>query len=772
MKSLGGNGFQKLLVGKLAGAVVLGVACWLCAEEPAIPVVPKTPEQLQALEAQVKQIVAKALPAVVGIRVGAEQGSGVIVSEDGLVMTAGHVCGRANQDAEVLLYDGKALKAKTLGVFRTGDAGLVKISEPGKWPFLERGRSADLKPGDWCVALGHPLGYMKERPPVVRAGRIVQVGEILLQTDCALVAGDSGGPLLNLQGKIIGIHSRIGEHMNMNFHVPVDVFTAHWDRLLRAEEWEVVFPSRDAPEVRSAFRPVVAEVARCVVRIRCDGKEAALGTIIGPDGWIVTKASELRGKITCLLQDGRELEAQKVGLSEAFDLALLKIPAEGLPKIPWSNRADPAVGQWVAAVGPQEEPLAIGVISVPRRPVPPPRGMLGVILEDGPQGPVIREVIPNSPAAQAGLRVKDVITQLNDQPVKNRNQFVELTKQFRPGQRVKLLVLRDGQKLEISVPLAVVEIPGQEKQRRQNRSGTGVSNRRDDFPIVLQHDTALRPVDCGGPLVDLSGRAIGINIARAGRTETYSAPVDALMPVLYEMLAGRLPAPEWAVYRKAEAEFAAREAAARQAAEKALQAKLQQLSQEKAALQEQKSLLEKQKTDLEQQKNILENQKKDLEKQRSELQAQLTQTQSAIHQAETEKQKLQTQLAQQTQKTTELLQKVAELQQRLADREKQLADCRQQLANKDAKLAELEKRLSALEATAAKPPSEKPVEKPAPSASEQPAERGTEQPAEPSPPPTPPSSPPSEKGQQPPPSEKAMPAPAEKAADGAPSQTG
>jgi len=677
------------------------------AEGPtAPPAVPKTPQELQALEAQVKQVVAKALPCVVGIRIGTEQGSGVIVSEDGLVMTAGHVCHRANQDAEVLLYDGKVVKAKTLGVFRSGDAGLVKIVEPGKWPFLERGQSAELKPGDWCVALGHPLGYMKERPPVVRAGRIVQAGDTLLQTDCALVAGDSGGPLLDLKGRIIGIHSRIGGAMNMNFHVPIDLFITHWDRLLRGEEWETQLPSRDGPEIRAAFRPLVTEVSRCVVRIRCDGKESALGTIIGPDGWIVTKASELKGKITCLLQDGREMEAQKVGLHEAFDLALLKVPAEGLPNIPWSEQADPAVGQWVAAVGPQEEPLAVGVISVPRRRIPPARAMLGVMLEDGPQGPFVRQVIPKSPAEQAGLRVNDIITQLNDQPVKDRNQLVELTKQFRPGQKVKLLVVRDGQKLEILVMLAVVQMPGQEKQRMQNASGTGLSARREDFPVVLQHDTALRPVDCGGPLVDLRGRVLGINIARAGRTETYTAPVDALMPVLYEMLAGRAPAPEWLVSRKAEAEFAAREATARLAAEKALQQKLRALTQEKTSLQEQKSLLEKQKADLEKQKTELEHQKHALEKQRGELQAQLTQAQSARQQAETEKQNLQTQLAQETQK------KMA-LEQKLAEREKQLADCRQQLADKEHRLAELEKRIAALEAAVPQPAEEKPAEKPA-----------------------------------------------------------
>lgn len=705
MKQLGR---KRIWVGVVAGFVaglwlVVGGVVW--AEAPAVPVVPKNLQELRLLEERVKQVVAKALPCVVGIRVGREQGSGVIVSEDGVVMTAGHVCNRSNQEAEVLLYDGKTVKGKTLGVFRTGDVGLVKITEPGKWPFVERGRSADLKPGEWCVALGHPLGYRKERPPVVRVGRIVQVGETLLQTDCPLVAGDSGGPLLDLEGRVIGIHSRIGGAMNMNFHVPVDLFTSNWERLLRSEEWELQLPSRDGPEIRAAFRPLVGEVARCVVRVRSDGKDVALGTIIGPDGWIVSKASELKGKIICLLQDGRELEAQKVGLCEAFDLALLKVPAEGLPNIPWSEKADVAVGQWVAAVGPQGEPLGVGVISVPPHRIPPPRAMLGVMLDDGPQGPVIREVIPKSPAAQAGLRTNDIILQLNEHAIKTRNHLIELTRSFRPGQKVKLVILRDGKKMEVAVTLGVVMMPGQEKQRMQNASGTGLSARREDFPIVLQHDTALRPVDCGGPLVDLSGRAIGINIARGGRTETYTVPVDALMPVLYEMLAGRMPAPEWEVHRKAEAEFAAREAAAQLAREKALREKLQKLVQENNTLQEEKLTLEKQKAELEREKNALQTQKNELQKQKADLQAQLVQMESARQQAETEKQKLQTQLAQESQKKKEL-------EAQLAEREKQLSQCRRQLAEKDKQLAQLQKEVAALEAKLANRGAEKPLPKP------------------------------------------------------------
>ncbi len=543
---------------------------------------PKNPGDLRAVEDRMKQVVGRVLPSVVGVRVGAGQGSGVIVSEDGFVLTAGHVSGEPGKDVVIVFQDGKTAKGKTLGCYKSADAGLVKITDAGKWPAAEKGKSADLKPGAWCVAAGHPFGYTEGRPPVIRAGRILQVGDNALQSDCPLIAGDSGGPLFDLEGRVIGINSRIGGSTNMNFHVPIDVFTQHWERLVKGEKWERDLPSRDSESVKAAFRPVLADVGPCVVRVRCDGKDAALGTIVGPDGWIVTKASELKGKITCRFRDGKELEARRFGASEPFDLAMLKVQASGLPVIPWKQETDPPVGQWVAAAGMQDAPLAVGVISVPRRRIPPPRGKLGVIIEDGDGGPVIRKIVPKSPAEKVGLKPDDLILQVNNKTVKDRSELIDLVKDYRPGDTVELTVKRGSQKMELKVKLGKLDTPGSRKQELQNRSGTGVSDRKDDFPLVLQHDAALRPVDCGGPLVDLSGRALGINVARGGRIKTYAVPIDALTTLMYDMISGRLPVELTEAEKKAIAEKEAKAAAAKAAAEKAAKEAADKLAREKA----------------------------------------------------------------------------------------------------------------------------------------------------------------------------------------------
>lgn len=223
-----------------------------------------TPEgvaDLKAMEAAIRELAKRVTPMTVGVRVGSAQGSGVIVSADGYVMTAGHVVGRPDQDVQFILHDGRTVKGKTLGMDRGIDSGMMKIDGDGPWPFAELGSSKEIKPGQWCLATGHPGGYIRGRPPVLRVGRILTEGKWGIRTDCTLVGGDSGGPLFDMQGKIIGIHSRIGENLSSNVHVPVSTYSDTWDRLVAGEAWGPIGgrgpfigvsgdPENDKPDVR------------------------------------------------------------------------------------------------------------------------------------------------------------------------------------------------------------------------------------------------------------------------------------------------------------------------------------------------------------------------------------------------------------------------------------------------------------------------------------------------------------------------------------------
>lgn len=193
--------------------------------------------ELKAMQSHLRKISERLLAATVGIRVGSAYGSGVIVSPDGMVLTAAHVAQGANVPCDVILPDGRSVRAKTLGLNRNIDAALVQISEAGPWPVASMVDGPTPKAGQWCMATGHPGGYERGRKPVLRLGRILETSDQVMVTDCTLVGGDSGGPLFDGEGRVIGIHSRIGGMLTANLHVPVAGFRESWERLEKGETW-------------------------------------------------------------------------------------------------------------------------------------------------------------------------------------------------------------------------------------------------------------------------------------------------------------------------------------------------------------------------------------------------------------------------------------------------------------------------------------------------------------------------------------------------------
>ena len=196
--------------------------------------VPESLDQLRDMETRFQKLTEQLMPATVNIQMGASQGSGVVVTEDGYILTAAHVIGKPNQRARIVFPDGRKFQAKTLGV-NSGriDSGMLKIINPKNksFPYVQLGISETLKLGQWVMAIGHPGGIDESRGLVTRVGRIVSARENVIRTDCTLVGGDSGGPLFDMNGQLIGIHSRIGSRLSDNYHVPVDQYSDNWDKL-------------------------------------------------------------------------------------------------------------------------------------------------------------------------------------------------------------------------------------------------------------------------------------------------------------------------------------------------------------------------------------------------------------------------------------------------------------------------------------------------------------------------------------------------------------
>ncbi len=198
---------------------------------------PPSPDELRGVEKSVRAAFERVRRATVAIRSSNRRetqfGSGVIVDREGLIITAGHVLGEPGRRVSVTLSDGRKVVGRSLGISLYSDAGLVRLQEKDDYPFVDVA-APDQSPsiGDWCFALGHPGGPEKERGVVLRIGRVLETDPFTLRTSCQILGGDSGGPLFNLHGVLIGAHSRISEEIDENFHVSASAFRRRWASLL------------------------------------------------------------------------------------------------------------------------------------------------------------------------------------------------------------------------------------------------------------------------------------------------------------------------------------------------------------------------------------------------------------------------------------------------------------------------------------------------------------------------------------------------------------
>ena len=180
---------------------------------------PQSIAELKAMEQKIAELVEEVKPAIVNIQMGGAQGSGVVVSDDGYILTAAHVIGKPFGKAMVIFPDGTKAKATTLGVENRIDSGMLKIDEDqgDSWPYVPIGLSEELKQGQWVMSIAHPGGLDEDRGVVLRVGRLMSSSGRVLRTDCTLVGGDSGGPLFDMRGEVIGINSRIGSQLSSQY---------------------------------------------------------------------------------------------------------------------------------------------------------------------------------------------------------------------------------------------------------------------------------------------------------------------------------------------------------------------------------------------------------------------------------------------------------------------------------------------------------------------------------------------------------------------------
>ena len=268
--------------------------------------------------------------------------------------------------------------------------------------------------------------------------------------------------------------------------------------------------------------------------------QIALGTVVTSEGHVVTKLSEVEDaeQLVCRAHDDRKWSAKLIARNEANDIAILKIPENMLSPVEFAEQ-QPDIGCFILSTNGQSVPMAFGVYSNPPRSlIGQNQAFLGVKPVDDLRGVRVVEVTAGSSADSLGLLPGDILTAIDGVRLSNVQSLVNEIRKNQPGGKIVVDYLRNDREMSAMATLAGRNVGGPTADRFNQMQSFGAiqSERRSEFPLVFQHDTPLVPEQCGGPVTDLDGRVVGINIARGGRVASYAIPSSHLQLLIREML--------------------------------------------------------------------------------------------------------------------------------------------------------------------------------------------------------------------------------------------
>ncbi|WP_275271551.1 DegQ family serine endoprotease [Limnobacter sp. P1] len=362
-------------------------------------------------------------------------GSGFVIDSDGYLLTNHHVVDGA-ESIIVTFPDKREFKGKVIGSDQRTDVALVKI-EGKSLPFLKIGNVNNTKVGQWVVAIGSPFGLENSVTAGIVSAKGRDTGEYLpfIQTDVAVNPGNSGGPLLNLDGEVIGINSQIysrtGGFMGISFAIPID------------EAMRVAKQLRENGKVsRGRIGVGIGEVDKDVAKAL--GLDSAVGALVGSVGKDspADKAGVIAGDII-LRFDGKKVE-------KASDLPRIvgeTKPGSKVNMVLWRKGAEKTVSITVAEF---ENEAAKPAAAPAEKPKPVEADKLGLTVTDPTAqeksalnltgGVVVRNAV--GMAASAGITAGDVILRVGRTDITSAKQFADLVKAIPKGQAAPMLVRR------------------------------------------------------------------------------------------------------------------------------------------------------------------------------------------------------------------------------------------------------------------------------------------------------------------------------------------
>jgi serine protease Do len=289
------------------------------------------------------------------------------------------------------------------------------------------------------------------------------------------------------------------------------------------------------------LKPIAKSVVPSVAAVFADDRQIALATVVDGSGHLVTKLSEVEDKKYLKLIDshGDEFPCLVVHKDSEHDLAILKAETKQLSPIEWDSML-PQTGAFVLTPAPDASVVSLGTYSVaPRSTRSGQRALLGVDPDDVPGiGVKIAETKPGDAAFDAGMRNGDIVTRIASRTITDVPALVNAIREKNPGDMIEIEYVRNGETKTTQAILSSQNISGERAKRYKMMSRLGAipSRRSDNFPNVFQHDGPIFPEQCGGPVIDLNGNVIGINIARSGRASTFAIPLAQVQSIVSEYL--------------------------------------------------------------------------------------------------------------------------------------------------------------------------------------------------------------------------------------------
>lgn len=534
---------------------------------------------LPTAEAILQKAIAQAYPASVrmwGIDTVSNQQmsaqfSGVVVSREGQILTAAHTT-VPGKTYKVMFPDGKEAVALALGKIELAeditvpDVSMMKIITAGTWPFTEMGYSSSLKPGQPCISIAYPES-LNQPLPGIRFGYITHVKNEkgFVQSTCIMEPGDSGGPLFDLLGRVIGIHSAISISEDVNYEIPVDLYRKYHTALQVAEKYSSMPASVDAvgndpliaqipvdpqaAQLQAGFKAIATQLTGSCLQITSEVKDKAAtiyGTVFtgikkGDQRILVVSKSSLVGNNPVILYQHKKIVLAVLYRDRENDLVLLQpkgvikgavalvqgnipaVPVKPASKFLYSPRVDTTGVISMAGSGLFSVPKTVSM------------GFLGASVPYR-KGPVQLSLVrKKSPAANNDLQEGDEVVNINGITIDKPESYgIELQKYW-PGDTIAISLKRAGNTYTKQIVLAERPATAPANHPAEMFRG-GKSMRRDGFTAVFTHDAVLTPDQCGGPVFDAAGRFQGINIARFSRTSTLVLPASVIVTFLQSAL--------------------------------------------------------------------------------------------------------------------------------------------------------------------------------------------------------------------------------------------